>query len=99
MKVGLGLVDVRLKLELARMERVRRIMLVAQTLGFGMLVVWFERSRGCAYRVPRAKIPPTASFWRRGSCSFGSRGWGRARSEMLMIVLLMVAARNMGWEL
>ena len=62
-------------------------------------MVWFERSRGCAYRVPRAKIQPAASFWRGGRCSFGSMGWGRARSEILMIVLLMVAARSIGWEL
>ena len=33
MKVGLGLVYVMLELELARMERVMRIMLMAQTLG------------------------------------------------------------------
>ena len=51
------------------------------------------------YKVPRAKMQPAASFWRRGSCSFGSMGWGRARSEMLMIVLLIVAARSIGWEL
>ncbi len=34
MKVGLGLVYVRSKLELSRMERIMRIMLMAQTLGF-----------------------------------------------------------------
>ena len=34
MKVGLGLVYVMLELELARMERIMRIMLMVQTLRF-----------------------------------------------------------------